>query len=283
MESIVLILLLFSLFNVQRYDFNLFDSSKNPLLTEKNLDAVSEYVGGIRGDIISDAGSFALYNNKTYALDSIAMLDGISEKSWDYSKVRNDCFNKKFDSIILRKHTYMTAIIGDCLKSRYAVAREMPGGLTIDGNTEWLIYLRKKAVEKWRVSQFYNGSQDRLFDESSGGWSEASTIDGKLDFIKIFGQQDKVYVYARTYVYSPRSENVNLQITSDDGDSIVSLNGGLFVANQTNGPYPISLNAGWNTLTVRVYNGWGLWYMKTELTAADNELLNGLVIDADGG
>ncbi len=116
----------------------------------------------------------------------------------------------------------------------------------------------------WVDTSSGDARSDRSSTPTRATWrAVAEGSGGGLDFKPLMNNTDHVSAYARTCVYSPRRQEAALLLGSDNGRR-VWLNGRLcdqkpFSARAVpdEDAVPVTLEAGWNTVLVKVNNPWG--------------------------
>jgi HEAT repeat protein len=107
-------------------------------------------------------------------------------------------------------------------------------------------------------------------DSASVRWQDlpagASTAETwKMDLLQALGGEQRV-AYARTWIYSPKKQNIRLELGSDDGvkvwlnDHLVHANNVARALQPGSDKVDVTLNSGWNSLMLKItqYNaGWG--------------------------
>jgi len=103
----------------------------------------------------------------------------------------------------------------------------------------------------------------------------------KMDLLQALGGQQRV-AYARTWIHSPKEQNVRLEIGSDDGVK-VWLNDRLVHANNVARPLQpgsdeadVTLNQGWNGLLLKVTQNTDAWEFCVRLAQPSGEPVAGL-------
>ena len=117
----------------------------------------------------------------------------------------------------------------------------------------------------------------------SAKWRVRETINGTLGLTELWGEQLKNGVaYAVCDVTSPRTQTVQMRISSDD-DAIVRLNGNEVYRHSEPGGLdydkdivPVTLPAGRSRLEAKVYNRRGMWGLFMRFTDQAGRPLKGL-------
>ncbi|MCY2950898.1 MAG: HEAT repeat domain-containing protein [Planctomycetota bacterium] len=152
-------------------------------------------------------------------------------------------------------------------------------------------------ITDWMASGPYEqaGKSEReLFDiafppeKGEGKWKLMKKSGGpEMDFSSSDMAGDNRCAYLRTSVWSPKAQDVQLEVGSDDGIK-VWMNGKVVHANNTNrgsalgqDAVKVTLNEGWNVLLLKVTNGGGGWGANARLCMADGTKMPGMKIKAE--
>jgi len=120
-----------------------------------------------------------------------------------------------------------------------------------------------------------------------GVWQTHYGMNDYIDFNNIFMPNEYTVAYAHVYINSPRTQNVQLRLGSDD--SIKAwLNGSLVHNNYILRPpaqdqdiVNVTLNAGWNRLLIKVLEVGGDWGFYARFTNTDGSEVQGLTYQLD--
>lgn len=152
-------------------------------------------------------------------------------------------------------------------------------------------------ITDWMASGPYEqaGKSEReLFDiafppeKGEGKWKLMKKSGGpEMDFSSSDMAGDNRCAYLRTSVWSPKAQDGQLEVGSDDGIK-VWMNGKVVHANNTNrgsilgqDAVKVTLNEGWNVLLLKVTNGGGGWGANARLCMPDGTKLPGMKIRAE--
>ena len=109
-----------------------------------------------------------------------------------------------------------------------------------------------------------------------------------IDLERAIGRGDNRTAYAKTHVWSPEEQDVQLQIGSDDGVK-VWVGDKLVHANNANRPCrpgqdkaKAHLAKGWNPLMLKIAQGGGQWAFCIRIVKPDGSVLEGLRASVDG-
>ena len=124
--------------------------------------------------------------------------------------------------------------------------------------------------EGWKPGATYTENGKRY------AWQQvAADTAGKLDFDAVLGMRDYLLGYAACAIYNPVARRTAARIRADNFMRIF-VNGEL-VGENYGAPYdadyvPVDLEAGWNTLLVKLVNNHGNWYFVLHLFDEEGDL-----------
>ncbi|MCX5674920.1 MAG: HEAT repeat domain-containing protein [Planctomycetota bacterium] len=119
-------------------------------------------------------------------------------------------------------------------------------------------------------------------DGAGTKWKPAATNNGVVDLGQVTEPGDNRVAYLRTYVISPKAQDVRLEVGSDDGVR-VWLNGKVVHANNANRGFEanqdmvkMSLNDGVNVLLLKITNGGDGWQAAARIRESNGAKIKGL-------
>jgi hypothetical protein len=107
----------------------------------------------------------------------------------------------------------------------------------------------------------------------------------RMDLLKALGGQQRV-AYARTWIHSPKEQNVRMEIGSDDGvkawvnDHVVHANNTARPLQPGSDEVDVTLNAGWNSFLLKVTQNNEGWEFCVRFAQSSGEPVAGLRVSA---